>query len=597
MARKTGITETYSWTQTYEEFVLRTPLPRGCTSRDVRADFRNKYLKLSIKGTVVAEGKLCGSISPEDATWSIDDGYVEVSIEKSYSDWWPGLLEGETYVEAKKSDAKANKKEGGGEDQPKKKQQQASEAKEATTSAPKPEPKTAAPPPAKEEKIPKQGPTPTAGSDKKSAANANKNSAPASAEEKSGEKKSKMQILGKKGHGEVNELGNEGEDITSILGMEQKCQTIFDTLVPQLGIEHEATLHAAFNLMDQWIGNYRMSRIDDLLNGNKHKLMAICRNKGGQWVMRAVQMLAFCRWKQFRFREALTLFYEFQSLAGKSAILLENMGHTHNSLGETDKAEECFTEALDRISRGDRGNKGGLLMGLGIVKKSRGDLKGSVRVLLEALEFYKGEYKGVDHSIVAKSHTAVGRSLEALGETRKAEHHFYEAVRIFWITCGFSPLTANASKKLGELQLALGKANGAQQLLKQALELHVSFDTLDIRAIMEIIQVIPALHLKPRWAGMLAMPDFNQYVPSLKTLRDRVDRDKLKMNGDLAVLFKAAGEVALPGGAFELSIEFLNRAMGFFKATTEVDCSQLVSQCEQLVAHAQQKLGVRGRGT
>mmetsp|Transcript_3081 Transcript_3081/g.7195 ORF Transcript_3081/g.7195 Transcript_3081/m.7195 type:complete len:428 (+) Transcript_3081:19-1302(+) len=408
--------------------------------------------------------------------------------------------------------------------------------------------------------------------------------------------------IGSKGHGEINELGNEGEDISKILEKEKKCKDIFDSLKQSLGIDHEATLNAAFNLMDQWIGNYRMSKIDNLLNNEG--LMKLCRTKGGQWKMKAVQMLAFCRWKQFRFRESLNLFYEFQDLAGKSAILLENMGHTHNSLGEHEKAEACFTEALERISKGDRGNKGGLLMGLGVLKKARGDYKGSVKTLLEALQFFKDKYKGIEHSIVAKCHTSVGRSLEALGEIHQAEHHFFEAVRIFWLTCAFSPLTANAAKKLADLKFKLGFVDEAQQLYKQSLQMHVSFDTLDLRALLEIIQLLPELHLDRKFEPYLCEPGLDQYAASLRKLKERIDDEKIPMDGTLAVLFKSMAELSIAGHSYkklqknnatnamerEMAAGLLRNAIEFFKKTEEVDCTQLITQCERLIVAIQPPL-------
>jgi len=294
-------------------------------------------------------------------------------------------------------------------------------------------------------------------------------------------------------------------------------------------------------------------------------------------------MLAFCRWKQFRFREALTLFYAFQKLAGKSAILLENIGHTHNSLGETDKAEECFEEALDRIDKGEKGNKGGLLMGLGIVKKSRGDLQGSVRILYKALRFYQESYKGIEHSIVAKCHTSVGRSLEALNEIFKAEHHFYEAVRIFWLTCGYSPLTANAIKKFADLKLLLQRPDEAQQLYRQSLELHVEFDTLDMRAIIEIVNQIPLLHLTQESKSKLSRPGLSQYLPSIQRFWERTEFRKT--DGNLAVAYKSMAEItAIPGGdGCRVAKSMLEKALAFFRVTDEADCTRLIAQSEKFI--------------
>ena len=54
--------------------------------------------------------------------------------------------------------------------------------------------------------------------------------------------------------------------------------------------------------------------------------------------IKAIQSLGFCRWKQHRLEEALSLFHEQEGIVGPaSAILCENIGHTHSSLGDLEK--------------------------------------------------------------------------------------------------------------------------------------------------------------------------------------------------------------------------------------------------------------------
>eukprot|EP00954_Amorphochlora_amoebiformis_P012774 1000570-Amorphochlora_amoeboformis.AAC.1 len=62
---------------------------------------------------------------------------------------------------------------------------------------------------------------------------------------------------------------------------------MFETLRKSVGLEHHMTLTAAFNLMDQWIGNYRLTLIDNLLMGKEIALMKICRRLGKRMEVRA----------------------------------------------------------------------------------------------------------------------------------------------------------------------------------------------------------------------------------------------------------------------------------------------------------------------
>eukprot|EP00966_Prymnesium_polylepis_P112703 2606780-Prymnesium_polylepis.1 len=87
---------------------------------------------------------------------------------------------------------------------------------------------------------------------------------------------------------------------------------------------------------------------------------------GGDWRVKHIQSLAFCRWKQYKFKEALELFLEQQKIVGASAALCENIGHTYSSLGDLNEAESYFERAIELLKTGSYGNKGGIYMGLGL---------------------------------------------------------------------------------------------------------------------------------------------------------------------------------------------------------------------------------------
>ena len=63
-------------------------------------------------------------------------------------------------------------------------------------------------------------------------------------------------------------------------------------------------------------------------------MTSVCKERGGDWYVKWIQSLAFCRWKQYRFKEALGLFLQQQEIVGASAALCENIGHTYSSLGD-----------------------------------------------------------------------------------------------------------------------------------------------------------------------------------------------------------------------------------------------------------------------
>merc|ERR1719329_1134371 len=108
---------------------------------------------------------------------------------------------------------------------------------------------------------------------------------------------------------------------------------------------------------------YRLNKADEALV----EVVPACEKRHDDLTIKAVQALAFTRWKQGRYREALSRFHEMEGWIGKSAALSENIGHTYNTIGSYADAEGYFREALiltDALSAGDKGNRGGILRGL-----------------------------------------------------------------------------------------------------------------------------------------------------------------------------------------------------------------------------------------
>ncbi|CAE8665969.1 unnamed protein product, partial [Polarella glacialis] len=134
------------------------------------------------------------------------------------------------------------------------------------------------------------------------------------------------------------------------------------------------TLNTFFALFDNCIQLYRLNKLSDYLE----EVVPVCRKRNDKFTMKAIQALSFVRWKQSRFREALPLFHEMEATLGKSAALCENIAHTYNSLGDYEKAEDYFRQALRFIEQEagfNKGNRGGVLLGLGIVRDRLGKHK------------------------------------------------------------------------------------------------------------------------------------------------------------------------------------------------------------------------------
>jgi tetratricopeptide (TPR) repeat protein len=72
---------------------------------------------------------------------------------------------------------------------------------------------------------------------------------------------------------------------------------------------------------------------------------------------------------------------------GPNGALYENMAHTYNSTGDYDNAEKYFNLAMELVT--DKSKKGGILLGIGLVKERRGDPRKALPHLKKALKLYQ----------------------------------------------------------------------------------------------------------------------------------------------------------------------------------------------------------------
>merc|ERR1719401_321360 len=114
---------------------------------------------------------------------------------------------------------------------------------------------------------------------------------------------------------------------------ERKLEARYKKLISEKGLDHESTLETFFALFDNCIQLYRLNKLSEYLE----EVVPICRKRSDKYKLKAVQALAFVRWKQSKFREALPLFHEMEGILGKGAALCENIAHTYNSLGDSRK--------------------------------------------------------------------------------------------------------------------------------------------------------------------------------------------------------------------------------------------------------------------
>jgi len=376
----------------------------------------------------------------------------------------------------------------------------------------------------------------------------------------------------------------ENPDDTSKAGDAVKRQ--WKTYYRNHGGEAEITLKAAFKLTDLLIGQYKLDAVDKVLL----KMEEPCKNVGGQWYTKWIQMKAFCRWKQSKFREALVLFEEMKEIVGPSSKLMENTGHTHNSLGEYKKAQDCFEEALKLLEVEEKmypdsgTSKGGLYMGLGLVKKRRGNPRAGLVDLRKSLQWYKRNTGPNPHSLVAKAYMSCGHCYEDLLEWGNAAKMMRAAVPIFEETCSNrSPLTGNAWGCLGKVCMELKQYTEAWKYLELAFCNEVKQDSLKIHELFERANLLYQLHSahKPENANA------ENLVPSLRLMEQGLERQMktgiVKRNGDVGALYKTGAELAICAKYFKLASELIQKALRHFGEEKKHDCGKLIEECRTIL--------------
>lgn len=319
-----------------------------------------------------------------------------------------------------------------------------------------------------------------------------------------------------------------------------------------LGPDHEKTIKRTLRLVGCLIAQYKLNETDALLDG----IYPACKERGGTLYIKCIQSRAFNMYKQYRFREALEVFQEQATHVGPSAALYENMAHTHNSLGEYDKAAEFFSQAMALLEQGTYGKKGGILLGLGLVRERQGRPEEALPILQDALAHYKQDHGNEDGtSLIAKAHMSVGQCFEKLARLDEAASHISDARDIFVKTVGrTSPLTANALGVLGRIRCAQGKRLDAEPLLLEALELEVDKDAFHPDTVWRLLN-----SLKELWTEgdvRMELAELQAKCRCYQAVITRCDKriKDLKLNtpnpaphikvddGTVAVIYKTAGD-------------------------------------------------------
>jgi hypothetical protein len=97
-----GVTEKYYWSQSISEVTIEVEAEKGIKSKEIKVDITATRLKVSMKQKVLLDGKLHEKVNTEDSVWTLDDGKINITLEKQRQTWWKCVLEGDEEIDTTK---------------------------------------------------------------------------------------------------------------------------------------------------------------------------------------------------------------------------------------------------------------------------------------------------------------------------------------------------------------------------------------------------------------------------------------------------------------------------------------------------------------
>lgn len=366
---------------------------------------------------------------------------------------------------------------------------------------------------------------------------------------------------------------SQRETVENQVANEQELEELFHKLENALGLRDEVTIRVFLKLFDVWIGLYRLDKCDEVFG-------RLGDNFPHKFNFQLIQTKAFLRWKQGALSEALRLFQRLEGmLEVPSMALCENIAHTYSSLGDLEMARSYFEKCLSLCD--DEESRGGVYLGLGILKERLGKTQEGLGDAFHALDTFEKKFsrRGNESSLEAKCCAAISRMYWSLGDLTNTVHYATRAIRVFERTCGDdSPLIGPVLVTLAEASLSISDWSNAKQMFVRALGIEAGKDALDLVGLMHLFHSLRLCMKELDDPPSEYMPILNEALAAVSNARERVRR-----NGNLGAFIKAVAEIAIYAKAFPAARELLTEAAFLFEAERDVDCSKLAEQSNHLV--------------
>ena len=112
-------TDKYSWSQSVSDITFEMDLPEKAKARDIDVNVsRDNDLTIKVRGEVVLDGTLDGTVIPGETVWTLERGErLNVTLDKKTQTWWKSLLVGHQEIDTSQVESTKKIEEYDGETQ------------------------------------------------------------------------------------------------------------------------------------------------------------------------------------------------------------------------------------------------------------------------------------------------------------------------------------------------------------------------------------------------------------------------------------------------------------------------------------------------
>lgn len=281
-------------------------------------------------------------------------------------------------------------------------------------------------------------------------------------------------------------------------------------------LSQNRNLGTSIDLVGVYLKNYEIDKADCLCK----RIAPLCRERGGVWLFKLLNFHTTVRMKQSRYKEALSMYQEYETLIGflpEEAwelydTVYRNYGWIYTSLHDYEKALEYFEKAV-QVKRAngvnthwfDQWDLGKTHARLSLQRGRPQNLELALKLIKESLQAHE-RVEPKDVIMRCKMLNSAGECAAVRGDFCKdqqvAQHWYDESIALhkkaydmYMKVLGPSkPLTGWAMEDLAGAYQRRGRLNDAKPLLHAALKVECSKDIIKLSSMARLLDSILEVH-------------------------------------------------------------------------------------------------------